>query len=166
MKVSFIVATSENLTIGVDNDLPWRLPTDLKLFKKITSGHCIIMGRKTYDSIGKPLSKRTNIVITSQKELLIEGCIVKNSITDALDYAKSLDESEAFIIGGASIYKSALNIVDRIYLTLVHAHIDGDAFFPTLDKNDWEITNEEYFPKDEKHSYSFTFKTLERKRSI
>ncbi|WP_284682763.1 dihydrofolate reductase [Chondrinema litorale] len=164
MIVSFIVATAENRTIGKDNDLPWRLPADLKLFKKITSGHCIIMGRKTYDSIGKPLPKRTNIVITTQKNLEIEGCVVTNSIEEALAHAKSINEDEAFIIGGASIYESALDKADKLYLTLVHTEIDGDAFFPEINKNDWEVTNTEKHEKDEKHNYAFTFQTLVRKK--
>ena len=128
--ISIIVAHSRNMAIGKSNTLPWRLPDDLKRFRQLTTSHPIIMGRRTYQSIGKPLPDRTNIVITRNPDLKLPGCIIAHSITEALKKAKEIDQEEIFIIGGAQIYKESLLLADRLYVTLVDREVDGDAFFP------------------------------------
>lgn len=161
MTTSIVVAISENHVIGKDNKLLWYLPNDLKHFKNITTGHTVIMGRKTYDSVGKPLPKRRNIIITRQN-ITIEGCEVVSSIEAAL--ALCANEEEVFIVGGAEIYKQSLHLTDRIYLTIVHKEFEGDSFFPEIAKNEWkEIYREDYQP-DEKNSLSYSFITYERLR--
>ena len=129
-QISIIVAHSRNMAIGKANALVWRLPEDLKRFKKLTTGHPIIMGRKTHQSIGKPLPDRTNIVVTRDMDLEIPGCIVTHSAVEAIEKAKEFDQEEIFIIGGAEIYKETLPLADRLYVTKVDMHVDGDAFFP------------------------------------
>ncbi|SMC58892.1 dihydrofolate reductase [Pedobacter nyackensis] len=161
MIVSAVVAIAENNAIGKDNQLLWHLPADLKHFKQITSGHTIIMGRKTYDSIGKPLPNRRNIVITRTAGLLIPGVEVTGNIEDAL--ALCANEDEVFIIGGAEIYKTTLAVTDRIYLTRVHENYEADAFFPEIDFNEWEETSVEKHLPDEKNRVAYTFSTLLRK---
>jgi dihydrofolate reductase len=159
MKVSIIVATSENHAIGKNNQLLWHLPGDLKHFKEITSGHTIIMGRKTFDSVGKPLPNRRNIVVTRQP-ITIPGCEVVNSIDAALELCKG--EEEVFIGGGAEIYKQAMKLTDRIYLTIVHRHFEADTFFPEIDRSDWkEVSHEDHQP-DHKNPIAYSFITLER----
>jgi dihydrofolate reductase len=159
MIISFVVAIAENNAIGKDNGLLWHLPADLKHFKQITNGHTIIMGRKTFDSMGKPLPNRRNIVITRNADLKIEGAEVTTSLDDALALCKT--EEEVFIIGGAEIYKEALDKTDRIYLTTVHQGFEGDAYFPELDRNKWVETAREEHQPDEKNKIAFTFSTLE-----
>jgi dihydrofolate reductase len=160
MIVTAVVAIAENRAIGKDNELLWHLPKDLKHFKEITKGHTIIMGRKTFDSIGKPLPHRRNIVITRSKDLEIEGAEVANAVEEAL--ALCMDENEVFIVGGADIYKLAMPSTDRIYLTTVHESYEGDAYFPEIDYTIWkEVASERHEP-DEKHAVAFTFSTLER----
>ncbi|WP_113661667.1 dihydrofolate reductase [Pedobacter nanyangensis] len=160
-QISIVVAVSENNAIGKDNQLLWHLPADLKHFKNITTGHTIIMGRKTYDSIGKPLPNRRNIIITRQKNLHIEGVEVVNSLDEAL--ALSKDQEEVFIIGGAEIYKQALAVSHRIYLTRVHQEFEADAFFPELENETWkEVEKVDHLP-DEKNKFAYTFSTLERR---
>lgn len=133
--MSLIVAMTENRVIGVENRLPWNIPEDLKRFKKITSGHPIIMGRKTYESIGRPLPGRTNIVITRQKDYRAEGVIACSSLREALDWANRAPGSdEIFVIGGGEIFKQALPLTDRIYLTIVEWPFEGDAYFPDFDR--------------------------------
>jgi len=159
MIVSAIVATSENNAIGKGNQLLWHMPNDLKHFKDITSGRTIIMGRKTFDSVGKPLPRRRNIVVTRQ-DITIPGCEVVKSIEDALALCRG--EDEVFIGGGAEIYKLAMPLTDRIYLTIIHKLFDADTFFPEIDKKEWkEVTREDHQP-DEKNSYPYSFITLER----
>jgi dihydrofolate reductase len=159
MIVSDVVAISENHIIGKDNKLLWYLPNDLRHFKEITSGHTIIMGRKTFESVGKPLPKRRNIIITRQ-DITIEGCEVVNSIEAAL--ALCAGEEEVFIVGGAEIYKLSLHLTNRIYLTIVHKQFDGDSFFPEINKREWkEVSREDHQP-DEKNSLPYSFITLER----
>jgi len=128
--ISIIVAHSRNMAIGKAEALVWRLPEDLKRFKKLTTGHPIIMGRKTYQSIGRPLPGRTNIVVTRDINLEIPGCIVVHSVAEASEKAKEFEQEEVFIIGGAEIYKETLPLTDRLYVTKVDMHVDGDAFFP------------------------------------
>lgn len=155
MPISIIVAASQNNVIGKDNKLIWRLSADLKRFKALTTGHHIIMGRKTFDSIGKPLPNRTSIIITHQADYKAEGCIVVNSLEEAL--AKVPADQEAFIIGGGTIYKEAIDKADKLYLTLVHGKFDGDTFFPKLDSKTWEsLKREDYMPDPKnEHAYSF-----------
>ncbi len=159
MTISIVVAIAANNAIGKDNQLLWRLPNDLKHFKEITSGHTIIMGRKTYDSVGKPLPNRRNIIITRQN-ITIEGCEVVNSLDAAL--ALCADEPEVFIVGGAEIYKQAMHVTDRINLTIVHQNFDGDTYFPEIKKDEWKETDREDHQIDEKHQFPYSFITLER----
>jgi dihydrofolate reductase len=158
--LSIVVAISENNAIGKDNQLLWHLPADLKHFKEITSGHPIIMGRKTYDSIGRPLPNRRNIVITRQTDLNIPNVEVVNSLQEAIALCET--ENEVFVIGGAEIYKHALALTNRIYLTVVHQNYEADAFFPVLKKDEWKEVAQEYHQADEKNNVAYTFSTLER----
>ena len=156
---TIVVAISENHVIGKDNQLLWYMPADLKHFKDITTGHTVIMGRKTYDSVGKPLPNRRNIIITRQP-LTIAGCEVVNSIEQALSLCK--DEAEVFIVGGAEIYKQAMSLTDRIYLTIIHKEFEGDSFFPEINASEWkEVFREDHQP-DHKNPLSYSFITLER----
>ena len=161
MMVSMVVAIAENNAIGKNNQLLWHLPKDLKHFKTITSGHTVIMGRKTFDSVGKPLPNRRNIVITRNKDLSIQGAEVVNDLATALSLCTI--EQEVFIVGGAEIYKQAMADTDRIYLTVVHGSFEADTFFPEIDKDIWEVTASESHEADEKHTFGFTFSTLERR---
>jgi dihydrofolate reductase len=160
MTVSIIVAIDQENGIGKDNQLLWHLPNDLKFFKNITSGNTIIMGRKTYDSIGRPLPNRRNIVISRNQDLKIEGVEVFENISSALEACKT--ENEVFIIGGGEIYKQALPFTNKIYLTKVDANCEADIFFPSLNEQEWKIISEEKHLKDEKHSYNYIFTILER----
>lgn len=161
MIVSIVVAIAENNAIGKDNQLLWHLPADLKHFKQVTTGNTIIMGRKTFDSIGKPLPNRRNIVMTRTTGLQIQGVEVTANIEDAL--ARCAAEEEVFIIGGAEIYKSTMDITNRIYLTRVHQSYEADAFFPEIDFNLWNETDIEKHLPDEKNHVAYTFSTLSRK---
>jgi dihydrofolate reductase len=159
MIISIVVAIAENNAIGKNNQLLWHLPADLKHFKQITTGHTVIMGRKTYDSVGKPLPNRRNIIITRQ-DITIEGCEVAKSIEDAL--ALCAGEEEVFIIGGAEIYKQSIHLADRIYLTIVHQKFDGDSYFPEINYGQWVETTREDHQPDEKNKLPYSFITLER----
>ncbi|HWD87577.1 MAG TPA: dihydrofolate reductase [Mucilaginibacter sp.] len=159
MTVSAIVAIGENNAIGKNNQLLWHLPADLKHFKNKTAGHTIIMGRKTFDSVGKPLPNRRNIVVTRQ-DIKIPGCEVVKSIDDALGLCKG--EDEVFIGGGAEIYKLAMDKTDKIYLTIVHKMFDADTFFPEIDFSQWVETEHEDHQPDEKNNLPYSFITLER----
>jgi dihydrofolate reductase len=160
--VTIIVAAAENDAIGKDNQLIWHLSADLKRFKTLTSGHCIIMGRKTFESFPKPLPNRTHIVISRQTNYKVPaGVIVVNNLDDALDAAK--DDSQPFIIGGGDIYKQAMAFANKIELTRVHASFDADTFFPKIDRNIWKETQKIQHPKDENHEYAFTFLSYERR---
>jgi dihydrofolate reductase len=159
MIVSIIVAIGENHAIGKNNQLLWHMPNDLKHFKDITLGRTIIMGRKTFDSVGKPLPRRRNIVVTRQN-ITIPGCEVVKSLEDGL--ALCQDEDEVFIGGGAEIYKLAMHLTDRIYLTIIHKSFDADTFFPEIDKDEWEEVKREDFEPDEKNLLPYSFITLER----
>ena len=159
MIVSIIVAIGENNAIGKNNQLLWYMPADLKYFKNKTSGHTIIMGRKTFDSVGKPLPHRRNIVVTRQ-DIKIEGCEVVKSIDDAIALCKG--EDEVFIGGGAEIYRQAMDKTDRIYLTIIHKMFDADTFFPEIDFTKWVETEHEDHQADEKNKLPYSFITLER----
>jgi len=161
MSLSIIVAASQNNVIGKDNQLIWRLSADLKRFKALTTGHHIIMGRKTSDSIGKPLPNRTSIIITRQADYEVEGCIVVNSLEDAL--AKVPADQEAFIIGGGTIYKEAIDKADKLYLTRVHGKFEGDTFFPKIDTKIWNSVKREDHMPDAKNEYAYSFIDYERK---
>ena len=162
--LSIIVAASENNVIGKDNQLLWHLPDDLRHFKRTTRGHHVIAGRNTFESQGKPLPGRTNIIITRNPEYKAEGCLMVDSLNKALDLVKGDDEP--FIIGGEQIYRLALPRVDRIYLTRVHAELEGDTFFPDLDMEQWKEVSRTYHEKDERHVYPFTILVLERKQPV
>jgi len=161
--ITIIAAIAKNNALGKDNDLIWYLPEDLKRFKKITSGHHILMGRNTFESIGKPLPNRTTIIITRNKEYFKEGCLVAHSLEQAIEMAK-VDE-KIFIIGGAQIYKYAIenNIADTLDLTLVHHQFEADAFFPEIDFKIWEEVSREDFKADEKNKFDYSFVQFKRK---
>ena len=166
MKVSLIVAVAENGVIGKDNDLIWHLPKDMRFFKETTLGHHVIMGRKNFESIPhkyRPLTDRTNIIITRQSRYKAEGCIIVNSVIAALDIAKNNGDTEPFIIGGGQIYKLALeaNLVDKIYLTKINHPFDGDTFFPQLG-SDWKEVQRIDCKSDEKHAHDYSFLTFEK----
>lgn len=158
--LSIIVAVADNGVIGSGNQLPWRLPDDLKRFKALSLGKPIVMGRKTFDSIGRPLPGRLNIVISRQPGLEIPGCRVVTSIDEALAAAEPAPE--IVIVGGADIYRQILPRVQTIHLTRVHAEVPGDAVFPELQEREWREVAKEYHPADERHAHAFTFSTLER----
>jgi dihydrofolate reductase len=160
MKISMIVAADEKNGIGKNNELLCHLPADLKYFKHLTTGHAILMGRKTYESIGKPLPNRTNIIISRNTNAL-EGCHVFNSIEAGIDFAKTLNETELFIIGGDSIYQQSLALTNAVYLTRIHHVFSADAFFPSLE-NDWQITSETKHLADEKNKFDYSFQTFEK----
>ena len=158
--ISIIVAIAENNVIGKDNTLIWHLPADMKFFKEKTTGHCIITGRKNYESIPekfRPLPNRTNIVITRQTNYNAAGALVVGSIEEALKTATATGDDEIFIIGGAEIYKQCLNLVDRVYLTQIHQLFEGDAFFPELDSSKWKETHRTKGITDEKNKYDYDF---------
>lgn len=159
-KISLVVAISKNNGIGKNNQLLWHLPNDLKFFKRTTSGHTVIMGRKTYESIGKALPNRRNIVITRQLDFHPENVEVVNSLEQALQACQS--NEEVFIIGGAEIYKQTLPLADRLYLTKVNVELEADAFFPTIQLDEWNIVEHESHIADEKHAYDYEFFILER----
>ena len=158
---TIVVAMGEKNEIGFNNQLLWHLPKDLKHFKDLTSGHPIIMGRKTYESIGKPLPNRTNIVISRKKDWFVEGILIVGSIKEAVKFAKKIDE-EVFIIGGGNIYGQTMDIVDKLEVTLVKADLEADTYFPKIDPKVWKKTGEECHAKDEKNQYDFCFQTFER----
>jgi len=157
--ISIIAAASLNLVIGKNNDLPWKISNDLKRFKDLTTGHHVIMGRKTFESLGRPLPKRINIVITRNKEIINSEVIVVNSLAAALNKARL--DSEIFIIGGGEIYKQALPIADKIYLTKVLDVVDGDTYFPEIDDN-WKLVEHTDTMVDSKSMVSYKFETYIR----
>lgn len=159
--LSLIAAMSENRVIGREGRLPWHLPADLKWFKQKTMGHHIIMGRKTWESPGHPLPGRTSIVITRQTDYLAPDAIVVDSLEAALARVAGADP-EPFIIGGGEIFEQALPRVHRMYLTIVHGHIEGDAWFPPVDESQWAVLDEATHPADHRHAYAMSFRTLER----
>ena len=164
MKLSLIVAVSQNGVIGKNNALPWRLSQDLKRFKALTMGHHLLMGRKTYESIGKPLPGRVNLVLSRRPPLesLAEGVSFFQDPEEALQFARGQGEEELFLIGGASLYEKLLSQVDRIYLTKVLAKIEGDAHFPKLDLTCWKTIHQESSPSDDRNEYPTEYLVLER----
>lgn len=159
--ITIIAAVGEQNELGKDNDLVWHLPDDFKRFKQLTTGHHIIMGRKTFESFPKPLPNRTHLVITRNKDYKKEGAIVVHSMEDALTYAK--EDPQPFIIGGGEIYVMGLRYTDKIELTRVHSTFDVDTYFPEISLADWKLINEVHHEKDERHQYAFTYQTWIRK---
>ncbi|MFQ3181590.1 MAG: dihydrofolate reductase [Polaribacter sp.] len=155
--ITVIAAIAKNNALGKDNDLIWYLPADLKRFKKVTTGHYILMGRNTFESIGKPLPNRTTIIITRNKNYSKEGCLIAGSLEEAIKLAK--EEAQLFIIGGAQIYKEVIskNLADQLDITLVHSEFEADVFFPEIDPNVWKEVAREDFKADEKNDYDFSF---------
>lgn len=165
MIVSAIAALSKNKVIGKDNDLPWRLPDDMKFFMQTTKGHHVVMGRRNYDSLHekyKPLPERTNIVITRQTNFVAPGCIVLHAVEPALEIAKKNSEQECFIIGGAEIYKLAMPHTTRLYMTEIDAVIDGDTYFPDIRKDEWKEVSRRHHPADDRHAYAFDIVVYDR----
>lgn len=164
MIISFIVAASTNNVIGKNNQLPWSLPNDMKFFKNITWAMPVLMGRKSFESLGKPLPGRLNVVITRQNNWKPEGATVVHSVEDAIKVATAADYNEAFIIGGGEIFKEAMPVADKIYLTRVDVNLEGDAFFPVMNPKEWLMVSEQSFPTDEKHAYAYHFQLWERNK--
>ncbi len=160
--VTIIAAVGRNRALGKDNDLIWHLPADLRRFKSLTRGHHVIMGRKTFESLGKPLPKRTNIIVSRNPHYSAEGCIVVNSLEKALEIARS--DSNPFILGGAEIYKQALSFADHMDLTYVHEEFEADAFFPEFDPEEWELTGREDFEKDAENPYDYSFLQYKKRK--
>lgn len=166
MIINLVVAASENNVIGKDNKLLWRLPNDMAFFKNTTWGMPVIMGRKTYESLGKPLKGRTNIVISANKEFSPDkGVIIANSIDTAVKESAKTDARECYVIGGGEIYRLALPEAQRIYLTRVHTSIQGDTFFPVICENEWQMVNSTKFYPDEKHAFAYSFEIWQRKET-
>ncbi|MCX6199289.1 MAG: dihydrofolate reductase [Bacteroidetes bacterium] len=167
MKISIVVAISENNAIGKNGDLLWRLPADMKHFKEITYGHHVLMGRKTFESIPpkfRPLNGRVNVIVTRQKDFVAEGCKVVSSVEEGIQFSKDNGETELMIIGGGEIYSRSFQQTDKIYLTKVlDTFPDADAFFPAISDSEWKALSTEKYSTDEKHTYSFDFIELERK---
>jgi dihydrofolate reductase len=160
--IILIAAIGEQNELGINNNLLWHLPNDFKRFKAITTGHYIIMGRKTFESFPKPLPNRTHIIITRNKNYKVpENCIVVNSLTEAIEECPK--NENIFIIGGGEIYKQSIEIANCLEITRVHNTFKADTFFPEINLNNWELTNSEFQSKDEKHAYDFTFQTFTRK---
>jgi dihydrofolate reductase len=162
MNISIIVATAQNRAIGKDNKMIWHLPDDFKYFRQLTTNHHIVMGRKTYESIGKPLPNRTTVIITRDKSYTAEGCYVVYSLKEAINFCENNNETEAFIIGGGEIYNQSLDLADIIYLTEVKTTIEGDAFFPEIDYSKFKEIFREHHSIDEKHLFEFDFVTLKK----
>jgi len=161
--ISLIVAAAENNAIGKNNQLLWHLPNDLKFFKNTTWGMPVIMGRKTFEAVNKPLPGRFNIVITRQPGWKGEGTVVATDLTDALKKAAETNCKETFIIGGGEIYKQGIDIAGKIYMTRVHAVLDGDTFFPVIDETKWQLTSNQDFAADDKHEFAYSFQTWMKK---
>ncbi len=165
MRLSMVVAVDDHFAIGKNGNLLWTLPKDMKRFKEITYGHHVLMGRKTYESIPvkfRPLPGRANIVVSRTQQF--EGCKSVATINEAVAFAADCNERELMIIGGSEIYKQLFERTDKIYLTIVHHTFEADAFFPTIDWSEWDISNQQCFPKDEKHAYEYSFLDLTRKQ--
>lgn len=164
MRLSIIVAASENNVIGRNNALIWHLPADLKHFKSLTTGNTVLMGRKTFESIGRSLPNRRNIVISGNPRYVAEGCEVAASVAEALAWVA--EEDEVFVIGGGRIYRELWDSADRIYLTRVHTESEGDTFIPAIDEREWELVSREDFKADEKNGYDYSFMDYQRKKDV
>ncbi len=160
--IIMIAAVAENNALGKNNDLLWHLPNDFKRFKAVTSGHYIIMGRKTFESFPKPLPNRTHVIITRQKDFQHDGCIVVDSIQKAIEVCPK--NETIFVIGGGKIYSQSMAFADQLDITRVHHSFDADVYFPEINSEIWELTNETFNAKDEKHLFDYTFQTFVRKK--
>ncbi len=159
-RLSLIVAMAKNRVIGADGKIPWHLPNELQLFKRVTMGHHIVMGRKTYESIGRLLPGRTTVIVTRQKDYSVPGALVAHSLDEAL--ARSAGDPEIFIIGGGELYRAAMPLADRIYLTVVDAEPAGDTRMPEFDPEQWRLVSTETFGKDERHAHDYRFEVHDR----
>ncbi len=164
MRISIVAALDEDGVIGRDGGIPWRLPDDQRFFKRLTTGHTLVMGRKTFESIGRPLPDRVSIVVTRNRDWRAEGAVVVHDFGSALDAARSRDESECFVVGGADVYALALPLADRLVLTRVEARVGGDVRFPPVDLEDgpWRKVSEERHAPDERHAHAFRIEQYER----
>lgn len=165
MLISLVVAASENNVIGKDNKLLWHLPNDMKFFKNTTWAMPVVMGRKTFDSLGKPLTGRTNIVITRKENWKKEGVKVVKSLDEAIALAGDADAKEVFVIGGGEIFRQSIDRADKIYLTRVHTTVEGDTFFPEVPETQWELASNLDFAADNKHAFSYSFQIWQRKQA-
>ena len=165
MRVSIIAAVAANGVIGRAGGLPWRLPADLRRFKQITMGHHMIMGRTTYESVGRPLPGRTTIVLTRDRSWSADGVVVAHSLNEAVEVARQAGDDEVFVTGGSSVYREGLERADRMYLTEVHADVDGDTVFPRWSRSQWREVEREDLPVDASHSLAYSFVVLERELS-
>ncbi len=163
MRLSLIAAVADNGVIGAAGDIPWRLPEDWKRFKATTMGHHLLMGRMTWESIGKPLPGRTTVVISRGRPQLPEGVRLASSLDRAIEIAAEAAEREVFVAGGAGIYRLALPRADRLYLTRVHASIEGDTLFPEWDESKWQLVASDHHPADERHPWAFTSQVFDRR---
>ncbi|WP_396193801.1 dihydrofolate reductase [Flavobacterium sp.] len=159
--ITVIAAVAENNALGKENQLLWHLPDDFKRFKTLTSGHYIIMGRKTFESFPKPLPNRTHVIVSRQSNYQPEGCIVVNSLEKAIEVCPKTEE--VFVIGGGEIYRQSIKVADKLDLTKVHFSFEADTYFPEIDFTQWQLVFEEFHPKDDRHDYAFTFQTYLRK---
>ncbi|HUP63390.1 MAG TPA: dihydrofolate reductase [Thermoanaerobaculia bacterium] len=163
MRLSIIAALSSNNVIGRNGQLPWHLSTDLKRFKSLTMGHHLLMGRRTFDAVGRPLPGRISVVITHRDDFAVEGVIIAHSLEEAIRVAAEAGDDEPFIAGGAQIYEQSMHRADRMYLTRVHEEVEGDAFFPDFDDvSEWHLVDAEHFDGDEKNDYPFSFLMYDR----
>lgn len=162
MDISCIVGTAHNRVIGKDNDIPWHLPADLKYFKKTTLNHHILMGRTNYYSIGRPLPKRTNIIVTRDPFFIVSNCLVVHSIEEGIEIARANRETELFIIGGGNIYEQTIGLCNKLYHTEIDLKVEGDVFFPIIDLKEWKLISEDPHLADNKNLYDYNFKVYER----
>jgi dihydrofolate reductase len=162
LTISLVVAASNNNAIGKDGKLLWNLPNDMKFFKNVTWGMPVVMGRKTFEALGKPLAGRKNIVITKQSSWKAEGTVVVKSLDDALFVAKQTDAKEIMVIGGGEIYKAFFSTANRIYITRVDAELEGDTYFPVISPKDWHLVRQKDHEADEKNAYNYSFHVWER----
>lgn len=163
MNLTLIAAMAQNRVIGNNNELIWHLPADLKRFKALTSGHHIIMGRKTFESVGRPLPNRINIIVSRQKDYKVKGCLVVNSLEEAIE--KASRDDQPFIVGGADIYKQSLQFANSIELTLIDSEYEGDSHFPEINPENWKLVSEETYPSDEKNKHNMRFQKYEKIKS-
>ena len=165
MRITLIAAMSANRVIGRGNALPWHLPADLARFRRRTEGHVVIMGRRTFDSVGQPLPNRRSIVVTRRHDYHPPGAEIAHSLQEAIQRGRETESQEIFILGGAEIYALALPDVDRLELTIVHAEVEGDTFFPECDLTEWRLIEDERHEADDRHAHAFSFRIYERKRA-
>lgn len=161
--ISILVAMDKNGLIGKDNDLPWRLPNDLKYFKQLTTNHIILMGRKTYESIGRPLPNRTNVVLTRNESFHSEGCQVVHSVEEVQQLFNEESKQEIFVIGGSDIFKLLLPYTDRLYITKIDEIFEGDTYFPEINYDNWNLVSREQGEKDENNPYDYYFCIYDKK---